>query len=216
MEKSNFDVLSFHSNSYFGHKPHKHPVGDGEGPLPVLDGSQPSMLLCRRFRGKRKPLQQDVRSQCMLVQDVSEESSVPDVSAQAIGSQPSTKHPRDTAASQNSLRWASGMLVSVNSSKAASSRDTLPTTSQGTHITDNGTLVCFESRRRETRCRDDEIHIENMSRDQGTQTEMDEEATQLEEHVVQLRAHVKRTRFNQATVIFLEDMPVNLRAFVKP
>ena len=216
MEKSNFDVLSFLSNSYFGHKPYKHPVGDGEGPLPVLDGSQPSMLLCRRFRGKRKPLQQDVRSQCMVVQDVSEESSGPDVSAQGIGSQPSTKHPHDTAASQNSLRWASGMLVSVNSSNAASSRDTLPTTSQGTHIIDNGTLLCFESRRRETRCRDDEIHIENKSRDQGTQTEMDEEATQLEEHVVQLRAHVKRTRFNQATVIFLEDMPVNLRAFVKP
>ena len=89
MEQSNFDVLTFQSNSYFGDKKaFQIPVGDGEGPLPVLDGSQPSMLLCRRFKGKRKPLQQDVRSQSVLVQSSSEENSVPDVGAQGIGSQP--------------------------------------------------------------------------------------------------------------------------------
>ena len=29
-------------------------VGDGQGPVPVLDGSQPSVMLRRRFKGKRK------------------------------------------------------------------------------------------------------------------------------------------------------------------
>ena len=92
--------------------------------------------------------------------------------------------------------------------------------SEGTHITENGTLLCIETRRSETRCLDDEIHIETatqtetVSRDQGTQTETDEEATQLEEHVVQLRAHVKDMGNCQATKVFLEDLPAKLRAFV--
>lgn len=119
MEQSNFDVLTFQSNSYFGDlKAFPVQVGDGEGPLPVLDGSQPSMLLRRRVRGKRKPLQQDVRSQCALVQISSEESSVPDVGAQGIGSQPSAKRPK----------WFKGILQSATSSKTASSSDTPPPT----------------------------------------------------------------------------------------
>ena len=166
MEKSNFDVLTFHSNSYFVHKTaFEFPVGDGEGPLPVLDGSQPSgMLLCRRFRGKRKPLQQDVRLQCLLLQDVSEETSVPDVGAQVFGLQPSTKHLRDTEASSDTLVYA-------NSSKAASSCDTPPTMRQGTLVTENGKLFYIETRCSETHCRDDEIHVPKISSDQGTQTD---------------------------------------------
>ena len=34
--------------------------GPGEGPVPVLDGSQPSERPCRRFRGKRKLNEEDV------------------------------------------------------------------------------------------------------------------------------------------------------------
>ena len=223
MEKSNFDVLTFHSNSYFGHKKaFQFPVGDGEGPLPVLDGSQPSMLLCRRFRGKRKPLQQDVRSQCLLVQGSSEESSVPDAGAQGIGSQPSAKHPRSTATSRNNVRWANGILASASSSKAASSRATPPPTSQGTHMekfcsddeihiqkisSDQGTQT-------EKTCSDQGIQMETSCSDQGTQTERDVQATQLSEHVVQLREQVKSMGNCQATKIFLDDLPANLRAFV--
>lgn len=216
MEKSNFDVLTFHSNSYFGHKKaFQFPVGDGEGPLPVLDGSQPSMLLCRRFRGKRKPLQQDVRLQRLLLQDVSEETSVPDVGAPGIGSQPSTKHPLDTAASPNSLRTSSDTFVSVNGAKAASSCDTPPTMSQATHITENGTLLCIETRRCETRCRDDEIHIENTSSDQGMQTLLTlKHVDYMDVNVDQLRNHIKGRDNCQATKIFLQDLPAELRAFL--
>lgn len=61
-EQRNFDVLSFESNSYYSQKkaPFKIPVGDGEGPLPVLDGSQPRTVLRRRIASKRRLLQQDV------------------------------------------------------------------------------------------------------------------------------------------------------------
>ena len=144
MEQSNFDVLTFQSQSYFGDKKaFQIPVGDGEGPLPVLDGSQPSMLLCRRFKGKRKPLQQDVRSQSVLVQSSSEESSVPDVGAQGIGSQPSAEHPRSTAVvARKTFKWRRGILEPPASqeiyrsygSKVGSSQDTPPPTSQGTQV----------------------------------------------------------------------------------
>ena len=39
------------------------PVGDGEGPLPVFDDSQPSVRTYNRFKRKRKPVQKDVRPQ---------------------------------------------------------------------------------------------------------------------------------------------------------
>ena len=95
MEQSNFDVLTFHSNSYFSDlKAFQSHVGDGEGPLPFLDGSQPSILLRRRVRGKHKPLQQDVRSQCALVPTDSPECSGPVCASQDIGLQPSPKRPK--------------------------------------------------------------------------------------------------------------------------
>ena len=211
MEQSNFDVLTFQSNSYFGDKKaFQTPVGDGEGPLPVLDGSQPSMLLCRRFRGKRKPLKQDVRSQCVLAKTSSEESSVPDVGAQGIGSQPSAEHPRSTAVSRNISKFSKGILQSATSSKAASSQDTPPPTSQGTHV--------------EKLCSDQGPQMEKISTDQGTQTELSgtqmetisSEATQLSENVEALRKHVKRWANCQATKIFRQDLPAHLQAFLAP
>ena len=40
-----FQVLNFEGNSYYSQRePSKVPLGDGEGPLPVLDGSQPRVM----------------------------------------------------------------------------------------------------------------------------------------------------------------------------
>ena len=56
-----FDVLSFESNSYYGEKnAFKSLVGDGDGAVPVLHGSQPSVRLLRRFNTKRKVTEDDV------------------------------------------------------------------------------------------------------------------------------------------------------------
>ena len=47
--KRMYDVLSFESKSYYGEREaFKSLVGDGEGPVPVLNGSQPSGRLCRK------------------------------------------------------------------------------------------------------------------------------------------------------------------------
>jgi len=59
-EKPGFDVLSFESESCDGEtNACSSTVGDGQGPVPVFDGSQPSVMLRRRFRGKRKLNQKD-------------------------------------------------------------------------------------------------------------------------------------------------------------
>ena len=207
MEQRNFDVLSFHSCSYFGEKKaFQIPVRDGEGPLPVLDGSQPSMLLCRRFRDKRKPLQQDVRSQRVIMQDSSEESSVLDIDAQGIGSQPSAKH-RRTAPSR---LWRKNTLQSAT--QAASSQDTPAPTSQGTPTEtlsrEHGTPTGTRSIDKETQTELTGIEIDKISK----------EATTLSKNVEALRKrlHMVGDRSFHAIKIFLEDLPADLRAFVAP
>ena len=57
-------MLSHVSNSYYSQTkaPFTIPAGDGEGPLPVLDGSQPRTVLRIRFTAKRRLVQQDVVS----------------------------------------------------------------------------------------------------------------------------------------------------------
>ena len=59
-------------------------MGDGDGPVPVLDGSQPGMRPCRRFRWKRKVLQQKVRSVCDLGEEPSSETSLATVKLEPL------------------------------------------------------------------------------------------------------------------------------------
>ena len=56
-----YDVLSYPSRPYYCHRDaFKTLVGDGEGPVPVLHGSQPSVRLCRRITRKRKFNETDI------------------------------------------------------------------------------------------------------------------------------------------------------------
>ncbi len=60
-ERRLFDVLSFESNSYYGERDaFKSLVGDGDGAVPVLHGSQPSLRIVRRINTKRKLNENDV------------------------------------------------------------------------------------------------------------------------------------------------------------
>ena len=60
-QKKIFDVLSFESNSYFGKRGVlKSKVGDGKGPMPVLDAAQPTWHLRRRFYCKRRVNENDI------------------------------------------------------------------------------------------------------------------------------------------------------------
>ena len=59
--KRMYDVLSYQSNSYyFQREAFKTQVGDGEGPMPVLEGSQPNVRLCRRITRERKFNETDI------------------------------------------------------------------------------------------------------------------------------------------------------------
>ena len=61
-ERLNFEVLSYESNSYYVQKkaPFETPTGDGDCPLPVLNGECSRSVLCRRITSKRRLVDQDV------------------------------------------------------------------------------------------------------------------------------------------------------------
>ena len=116
-EKRNFEVLSFESNSYYSQRePFKVPVGDGEGPLPVLDDSQPSVRYHRRFKRKRKPVQKDVRPQRdPSLQELELSPEKRDALGGDVrdGSQPSNTHLTSAPGEVKHRSWPAEMLVSA-------------------------------------------------------------------------------------------------------
>ena len=98
--KRMYDVLSFESSSYYGEKDaFQSLVGDGEGPMLVLEGSQPKVRLLRRFRGKRKIQETDIEKNCVEAEqcaiDANQGAPACHVSA---GSQPSDRQRIDQGA----------------------------------------------------------------------------------------------------------------------
>ena len=116
-EKRNFEVLSFESNSYYSQRePFKVPVGDGEGPLPVLHDSHPIVRYYRRFKRKRKPVQKDVRPQRdPSLQELELSPEMRDALGGDVrdGSQPINTHLTSAPVEVKHRRWPAGMLVSA-------------------------------------------------------------------------------------------------------
>ena len=92
------------------------PVGDGEGPLPVFDDSQPSVRTYNRFKRKRKPVQKDVRTQRdPSLQELELSPEKRDALGGDVrdGSQPSNTHLTSAPVEVKHRRWPAGMLVSA-------------------------------------------------------------------------------------------------------
>ena len=218
-EKRNFDVLSFVSNSYYSQKtaPFKIPAGDGEGPLPVLDGSQPRTVLRIRFTAKRRLVQQDV---------VSRDQTMPkdpfDDALTADLDQTMPKDPFDDALNadgDDDLEAEAHLACPVGACKWP--RNTLAPDSTYNAASSSGTSGCASTLSISPPTKgiavDQEPPIEYIElRDAQTQTEEGEEDwKKLYFCSHQLKIHVNEYKQCIATKTFLQDLSPTLRKFLE-
>ena len=226
-EKRMFDVLSFESNSYYGERDaFKSLVGDGQGPVPVLDGSQPSLLLCRRFSVKRKINESDiVKNRPDAKKPAIDSNQGPPVADGSADSQTRSLDDHKVRVAKHLWAGARGpskkkpkkVLQSAAAAAAPSSDMALRKTAPARNIrrwskSSLSSAAGSKKKKKSTTTQGAQTTEKNF-RDQWTQTEL--AATNVDFYVNEMRFHLhKYSNANcVATIVFLQDLPEHVRTF---
>jgi len=196
-----YDVLSFQSNSYFDETTaYRSPVGDGEGVVPVFQGSQPSVRLRRRFNNKREVREMDIVNQCAQTEETVNirrrfktkrkvcEMDLVNHCAQSQGHEEGQTSARDACTGsqprerEESKTYETSRIGQRTQTEEKGRRHTYTQT--------------FEKR---------------TGNDKETQTTSGEYYSSLQ--VCELRRHIQSMRKAVSTEVFLQDMPKHLRTF---
>ena len=226
-EKRLFDVLSFESNSYYCERDaFKSLVGDGQGAVPVLDGSQPRLFLRHRFNVKRKIIESDIVKNRLDSKKLAIDSN-PGPPA-ADGSADSQTRSLDDHKRRVSKRlWAAArgpskkkpkkVLQSAAAAAASTSDMAIRTTAPARRIrrwshSSLSSAAGSEKQKQSTTTQGAQTTEKNF-RDQWTQTEFDFDVNGF--YVNEMRWHLQKYGNAKcvATTVFLQDLSEHVRTF---